>query len=219
MSHQQLVLDLPVRTAQGRDSFFEAQSNALALRQIDNWENWAGRKMVLVGPEGSGKSHLAAVWAEMSGAAILSARDVDIRTSGHVAVEDVDQIAGNKAAEEALFHLHNAVLGQGNTLLMTGREAPERWGIILPDLKSRILSADIARLGPPDDALLTAVLVKLFDDRQLNVEPDVVTYLTTRIDRSFEAAERVVTRLDEVSMRDRKKISVRLAGNVLKDVV
>jgi len=113
MSKLQLLMDLPVRTARGRDSFFVSPSNALALKQIEAWENWAGGKLVLIGPESSGKSHLAAVWAEMSGATILSPDQLDEATNGHVVVEDVDRIAGQGKAEEALFHLHNRVLGTG----------------------------------------------------------------------------------------------------------
>jgi len=217
MTSRQMVMDLPVRTALGRDSFFVAQSNALALAKIDAWQDWAGGKLALIGPEGSGKSHLVAVWAEMSGATILDLAQLDRRTSGHVAIEDADRIAGNKEAEEALFHLHNRVLGAGSALLLTGRDVPERWGITLPDLGSRILAADIAKLGAPDDTVLAAVLIKLFDDRQLNVAPDVITYLTTRIDRSFAQAERIVARLDQVSMRERRKINLRFVRDVLKD--
>ncbi len=216
MSPEQLVLNLPVRSAQGRDDFFVSQSNELALRQIDAWQNWAGSKLVLIGPEGSGKSHLVAVWAQMTGAAIVPAAKLDPRITGHVAVEDADQIAGNPAAEEALFHLHNHVLGEGNSLLITGREPPELWPIKLPDLRSRLASADTSRVASPDDALLTALLVKLFVDRQLNVAPEVITFLTTRIDRSYAEAEAVVAQLDQASMAARKPISVRFASSVLK---
>lgn len=215
MSKLQLLMDLPVRTAQGRDSFFVSPSNAMALKQIEAWAHWAGGKLVLIGPESSGKSHLAAVWAEISGAAILSPDHLHAETSGHVVVEDVDQIAGQPDAEEALFHLHNRVLGDGYALLLSGQDVPELWGLTLPDLASRVLAADVARLGPPDDALLTAVLVKLFDDRQLNVAPQVITYLTTRIDRSFREAAHIVARLDEASLRERKPITVKLAGRIL----
>ncbi len=217
MTQQQMLLNLPVRSAQGRDEFFVTSSNELALRKIDDWGNWANSKLVLIGPEGSGKSHLVAVWAELAGATVVSADAIDEPLSGHVAVEDADRIAGNSEREEALFHLHNRLASDGHSLLLTGRDAPDLWGIRLPDLKSRILAADIGRLDQPDDALLAALLVKLFSDRQLNVSPDVITYLTTRIDRSYAEAERIVARLDEASMRARKPISVRFAGSVLKD--
>ncbi len=219
MTAHQLVMDLAVRTARGRDSFFVAPPNALALQKIDNWQAWAGGKLALTGPEGSGKSHLVAVWAELSGAHIIEASDIrdGAQLTGPVAVENVDRIAGNASAEEALFHLHNRVLGASGALLMSGRETPDLWPIALPDLKSRILAADIARLGPPDDALLAAVLVKIFDDRQLHVSPDVIKFIITRTDRSFAEAERVVARLDRASIRERKKISLRFAASVLKE--
>ncbi len=216
MSSEQLVLTLPVRPALGREDFFEAPSNALALRQIDAWEDWAGDKLVLIGPKASGKSHLIAVWAEAADATVLTLKALDKRPKGHVAVEDADLAAGDSALEEALFHLHNHVMANGKALLLTARDVPAHWGIALPDLASRFAAADIARLGPPDDALLSAVLVKLFTDRQLNVPASVIPYLIARIDRSFAEAERVVARLDEASMRERKAISVRFAGQVLE---
>lgn len=216
MSPEQLVFNLPVRSAQGRDDFFVSQSNELALRQIEAWENWPGAKLVLFGPQGAGKSHLVAVWAQMADACVVTPETLDKRTTGHVAVEDADTIAGHPQREEALFHLHNRVLGEGHALLITGREPPELWPVKLPDLRSRLSSAGTARLQPPDDALLSALLIKLFDDRQLNVAPEVITFLGTRIDRSYAEAEAVVSKLDQASMAARKPISVRFASSVLK---
>lgn len=215
MSPQQLLFDLAVRQAVGREDFFVSPANELALRKIDAWQNWAGGKLVLTGPKASGKSHLVAVWAEMTGAQILEASDVDGPVSGPVAVENVDHIAGDGAREEALFHLHNYAQSEQQPLLMTGQDGPGLWGIKLPDLASRILAADVVALGEIDDALLSAVLVKLFDDRQLNVGPDVITFLTSRIDRSFAQAEIVVATLDQASMRDKRRITTRFAGEVL----
>lgn len=221
---QQLILDLPVRPALGRESFFVSASNALALEQIDTWQGWAGRKLVLIGPEGSGKSHLTAVWAEQAGAQVLDADDTGalerVTTDDacmSVAVEDVDRVAGDGSDEETLFHLHNAVLARGGSLLMSGRDVPSNWGVVLPDLASRILAADVARLGPPDDQLLAALLVKLFDDRQLHVEPQVISYLAKRIDRSYAHAEEIVARLDRAALSSRRRITRPFARDVLQD--
>lgn len=219
MKQQQLVMDLPVRTARGREDFFVTGSNQLALRQIDLWRNWAGSKLVLTGPKGSGKSHLVAVWAELSGARVLTASKLGCETVGHVAVEDVDLIAGQAEQQEALFHLHNRVLTAGHSLLLTGCGPPQFWGLDLPDLASRVMASDIAQLDQPDDTLLGAILIKLFSDRQLIVQPDVISYMVNHIDRSYVEAERVVALLDEASMREQKRITPRFVGSILKDGV
>ena len=217
MTSKQLLLDLPIRTARGRDDFFVAPSNELAVKKIDDYQNWAGGKLVLAGPKGSGKSHLVGVWSDLTKASIVEAKELDRAPAEcPLAVENVDLIVGDPDLEEALFHLHNRILSQGHPLLMTLSELPERLDFSLPDLKSRVLAADFVRLGEPDDALLAVVLVKLFADRQLNVEPDVIKFLITRIDRSFAEAERVVAMLDEASMVQRKPITVRFAGGLLK---
>ncbi len=181
---KQLAFDLPVRTSRERGDYFIAQSNAVALAAVERWRDWPGRKMVLTGPEGSGKSHLVEVWATLSGAEIVPARilteDIVAPLAGrHVAVEDADRIAGDDAAETALFHLHNLVLAEGGALLVPSRLAPSRWGLDLPDLASRMEGTTAIALDTPDEDLMSAVLVKLFDDRQIAVTPPLVAYLGT----------------------------------------
>ena len=217
---QQLGLDIPSRPALGRDAFFVAASNAMALAMIDTWPVWSGGKMVLTGPEGAGKTHLAHVWAEMSGARIIPATDlmnVNVPTlaQGPIAVEDVPQIAGNAPAETALFHLHNLVLAEGHSLLLTGAPPVAGWGLHLPDLMSRLQGATAAELDAPDDALLSALLVKLLADRQLTPKPKLISYLLTRMDRSFAAAIDLVAQLDNASLAQQKPITITLARAVL----
>lgn len=216
---EQLTLELPVRTAQGREDFFVSPANAVALAQLDDWQNWPQGKLILVGPEGAGKTHLAHVWAGITGARIVTAADLptlDIPDIGHpVVVEDADQIAGDTEAEKALFHLHNLVLADGGQLLLTARRAPRLWPLALPDLRSRLEATASATLNPPDDALLMAVLAKLFSDRQLPVSARLVTYLLPRIDRSFAAAADIVARLDQAALASGRKISEKLASELL----
>lgn len=217
---RQLGLDLPSRTALGRDAFFVAASNALALAMIDGWRDWAGGKLALTGPRGAGKTHLTHVWAEMAHARIISATDLhgadipDLAT-GSVAVEDVPRIGGDAPSETALFHLHNLVLAEGHRLLLTGAPAVARWGLQLPDLTSRMRGATSVALDPPDDALLSAVLVKLLADRQLTPKPDLIPYLLGRIDRSFASAIAVIDRLDAASLAMKRPITRALAVQVL----
>jgi len=217
---QQLGLALPSRAALGRDDFFVAPSNAVAAAMIDAWPEWAGGKLALTGPTGSGKTHLTHVWAAMSGARIIAATDVagaDIPAlaQGPVAVEDVPDVAGNREAETALFHLHNLVLAEGHSLLLTGTPPVAQWHLTLPDLTSRTRAAGSAALEAPDDMLLTGVLAKLLADRQLTPKPDLIPYLLARMDRSFAAAGALVEALDAASLAQKKPVTRSLAAQVL----
>lgn len=178
-----------------------------------------------MGPAGSGKTHLAHVWAARAGARLLSAEalpGLDLGTvpdCGRLVVEDADRLADlglfTGEAEEKLFHLCNR-LAAGGSLLVSGREPPGRWTVRLPDLASRLAATTIARLEAPDDDLLGAVLVKLFADRQLAVTPDLVQFLLARMERSFAAAEDLVTALDRAGLATQRPVTARLAAEVLR---
>ncbi|WP_116130913.1 chromosomal replication initiator DnaA [Tropicimonas sp. IMCC34043] len=218
----QLPLNLPVRTATGRDDFYVSPSNALAVAEIDRWRSWPSGKLALIGPEGAGKSHLTRVWADDAAATILPAAGIEgwqpdpNCPPGNIAVEDVPTIAGNAAAEEALFHLHNFVLAEGGRLLVTGIAPPASWRIALPDLASRLSGTPALRLAEPDDALLQAVLIKLFADRQLVPQPSLIPWLLRRMERSFAAAGRIVAALDAQALGTGRSIGPRLAAEVLE---
>ena len=218
--HRQLSFDLPVREALGREDFFVSPANAPAVAMIETWPGWPGGKLVLTGAKGAGKTHLAHVWAARSGAAIVSARDLagaDIAAlaTTPVAVEDCERIIGERACETALFHLHNLALAEGQSLLFTALTPPNRWHLSLPDLASRMQGAALARIAPPDDALLAAVLMKLFADRQLAPTPATIPFLLRRIDRSFAAASAIVARLDAAALAQGRPVTPALARNVL----
>ncbi|MFK7763047.1 MAG: chromosomal replication initiator DnaA [Roseobacter sp.] len=217
---EQLSFQLPSVTALGRADFLVAPSNAIAVAMIENWHDWTSRKLVLCGPEGAGKTHLTHVWASQSGAEIVSAKalkDAGIPALAHrcIAVEDISDIAGDLAAQTALFHLHNLVLAEGHTLLMTGTGAPAHWGLDLPDLASRIIGTQAVIIDAPDDALLSAVIAKLLADRQLTPKADLIPYLTSRIDRSFSAARDIVAQLDTASLSLKRAMTRQLAASVL----
>jgi chromosomal replication initiation ATPase DnaA len=213
---RQLAFDLPGVEAMTREDFFVAPSNALALQVIEGWEHWPGRKLLLIGPEGSGKTHLAHVWAGMAGAAILQAEDLAAVALADLAgrsvvVEDADRIGADEAR---LFHLHNLVT-TGGALLLTARTPPRDWRLRLPDLVSRMQAAPVARLEAPDDALLSAVLVKLFADRQVVVAANLIPYLVSRMPRSVGAARALVIALDARALALGRPISRALAAEVL----
>lgn len=215
---RQLAFDLPAAVAFRRGDFFPSPANAEALAAIDGWKGWPGGKLVLVGPQGAGKTHLAHIWAEASGAGLIAAEDVawsdlPLIAQHPVVVENVEQIAGDLAAETALFHLHNLLAGRG--FLMTAASPPRDWGLRLPDLQSRIQAAGVALLQGPDDALLSAVLIKLFADRQIVVPPNLIPYLLQRMDRSIAAAAGLVKRLDAYALALGRPVTRVLAAEVL----
>jgi len=220
----QLTFDLPSVAALGREAFFVSPSNALAVALLEETTQWSLHKMLLCGPEKSGKTHLAHVWADQTGAVIVNAIDVTadaiptLANAPHIIVEDIDRIAGNIAAQDALFHLHNLILAEGGFLLGTGTGSPDTWGITLPDLASRLEGTPLAQLHAADDQLLAMVMLKLFDDRQLSPAPNVLSYLTTRMDRSFAAASAVVAEMDRLALRDRKAISRNIAAAALDNL-
>ena len=218
---EQLVFDLPTNTAFGRDDFFTCPTNSRAIDAIENWPNWPLNKLVLTGVEGSGKTHLATIWAELAQARILQATELttkmpEVLIATPVCIEDIPQIAGNPQAEAALFHLHNMAQETGTPLLMTGRGSINSWGITLPDLRSRLQGSNTVTLLPPGDFLLSAVLVKLFSDCQLRVEPGLIAYLLPRMERSFAAARQLVQALDHQALQDKRPIGVKMARLTLE---
>jgi len=202
-----------------REDFLAGPSNATALALIDAWPEWSSRAVVLAGPEGSGKSHLAAIWAQAAGARRVAARSLDdgkvpaALATGAVVVEDA---APGGFDERALFHLLNLAREDEAFVLLTARTAPAGWSLAIRDLASRLKALPVVMLAPPDEALLRAVLLKLFADRQLNVDESLIGYLATRIERSFAAARAVVSALDEEAMRRQRPLTRALAADVLR---
>ena len=214
---EQLTFDLPVRDSRAKGDFFVSDANAMAVARLETSDTWPNGKLVLVGPEGAGKSHLAHVWAESAGGQVLSLSDLlelDIpAVETPIAIEKAENLSS--ASEEALFHLHNHMGASGLPLLLIARVPPAQWSIGLPDLKSRMMATDSVRIDPPDDALLAAVMVKQFADRQLSVSPQVITWLVTHMDRSFGTAQRLVGQLDQVALSEGRAITRPLAQKVL----
>ncbi|GHD07185.1 DnaA ATPase domain-containing protein [Tianweitania populi] len=213
---RQLPLDLGHRPGQSRDHFVGSEENAAALGLIDNWPRWAAPLALLVGPAGSGKSHLLSIFREEA-AATDAAADyqgaIDAAERGQAII--LDDADGMPLDQVALFHLINAVRSGGATLLMTARLLPAAWTLTLPDLISRLKTAAVVQIGEPGDMLLNAVVTKLFADRQIEIEPHVVQFITRRIERSLATAMTVVADIDRLALEQRRPITRALVSEVL----
>jgi chromosomal replication initiation ATPase DnaA len=217
---RQLAFALDPRENFSRDDFLRGAGNAAALDLVESWPNWPARTIALVGPEGSGKSHLAAIWATTAGGHRLAGDGLDeaavpaALSTGALVLERVG-VDLHDIDERALFHLLNLAQEQRAFLLLTARTAPAGWPIRLPDLASRLRVLPVVALAAPDDAMLRAVLVKLFADRQLAVDDGLVSYLMARIERSFAAARAVVAELDREALRRQRPVTKMLASEIL----
>ncbi len=213
----QLPLALAYKESFAREDFVEAPSNRMALALVERWPDWAGRVAALVGPEGCGKSHLAAIWAARAGAKVAGARAVhadnvpEMLSTGALAVEDLP----DGVSEEGLFHLINLAREQDAFLLLSARTLPTVWPVRIPDLGSRLRAVPVTRLELPDDNLLRGVLIKLFLDRGISVEETLVTYLLSRVERSFAAVRTTVTALDAEALRRKRPVTRALAAEAL----
>lgn len=218
MQPPQLVFDLPHRQAQGMEDYLLSRSNAAAVELVDRWPKWVHPAAVVVGPQGAGKTHLAHVWAARSGAGSIPAADLSDDTiallsrHGALVVEDIDRTAFD---HRVLFHLLNLTREKGFTLLVTSRQAPGELDIALPDLRSRLRALPLATIEAPDEPLLKAVLVKLFADRQLDVEPHVIGYLALHMERSMQAASEVVAEADRLALAKQRRVSRAVAAEAL----
>lgn len=212
---EQLVFEWPRDTALRPEDFFVSDANRVAADLIQTPDAWPDGKLVLTGPEGCGKSHLARVFQVNTDAMIVQAADLPdtLRPNGALVVEDMSALPVNR--EETMFHLHNHMASANLPLLMTDRTAPARWDIALADLASRMQATTPVGIEDPDDMLLQVLIMKLFADRQVIPPASVVQFLSTRIERSYVAAQDIVARLDHAALVDKKPASVKMATALL----
>jgi len=220
VSGAQLALAFPHRPALEREDFLVAPANTDAVTWIDAWPNWPATALVVHGPAGSGKTHLAQTWSLKAKARTLDARSIAtgdlpslLAAAPAFTIEDVDRIPPEP---QAWFHLLNLLAERGQSALFTAREAPARWHLSLPDLASRVRALPAVGISAPDEQLVEAVLVKQLSDRQLRVPPDTVRYVVTRLERSLAAVGRIAAALDAAALAARRPLTVPLAREVMR---
>jgi len=217
---RQLAFALPHAESLTRDNFLEGPANEAALSLIESWPDWPNRVMLLVGPEGSGKSHLAAIWAELAGARATSAHTLTAAAvpgalaTGALVVEDLKP---SDFDERAMFHLLNLAREDNASVLITARVPPSAFAIELRDLNSRLRAVPVVSLQEPDDLLFRGLIVKFCADRQLSIDEAVVSFLTSRIERSYAAARHAVDLLDTEALRLGRPVTRALAAELLRD--
>jgi chromosomal replication initiation ATPase DnaA len=209
---EQLTLSLPLTTSVTRENFLVSPCNAAALRWIDAFPHWSAPALLLIGEQGSGKTHLATLWQQQTGARYYTAENVSVTDVAEWLEGDtkgciVDD-CGADMDESALFHLYNIAKESGKFLLLVSRLPLEEWHITLPDLRSRLKALPVATLGLPDADLLHAILAKLFIERQLHVQDDVLRYIVSRSERSFAAAHACVATLDAAALQHKHSITI-----------
>ncbi|MFK7901779.1 MAG: DnaA/Hda family protein [Nitratireductor sp.] len=216
-NNDQMALSLPVEESIAREDLLQSDANKLAVELIDNWPDWPSHVVVLAGPIGSGKTHMARIWAETSNATIIEMQDLPnlAPTLGDDQNIVVENVTAKNMNEDALFHCFNRAKANGSYILITCREFPSAWQLKLPDLSSRMRTAHIVELEEPDDQLLAGILMKLFADRQLQVEMNLIDYMVTRMERSLGAANEIVRWMDKEALGRGKKINRSLASEAL----
>ncbi len=212
---RQIPIPFEHRPALERDDYLVTPANAEAVAWIDRWPDWPGPLLAVWGPEGCGKSHLAQVFLARTGGRLLTMPDAAaVETGGAYVIEDLDR--AETLDEEAMFHLFNALKSAEGRILVTARTAPARWSIALADLASRLKGSPAVEITAPDDALLAALLVKHFSDRQLRVDAEVVAYMVPRMDRTFQAAADLVAAVDAEALARKRAVTVPLVRKVLE---
>ena len=222
---KQIPLDFQLRPALGKEDFLSGPENQDALKWVDRWPDWPAPVLIVSGPPASGKTHVAAVWREKSEAytlkpsslIALSADDLSQKAK-HLVFDGLDPWLGDQHSETTLFHLYNIFKEQGRSILITMRMTPSQTDFSVADLASRLRAAPVAHIQPPGDMLLGSVLIKLFKDRQLHINNDVLRYVLPRMERSFSAANTLVQLADKMALAEKRRISVPLMRRVLENL-
>lgn len=220
----QLAFDLSASGSTLREDLIESPANATAIAMVDAWPEWPGAFTVLAGPIGSGKSHIASVWMKMSNAVSVDAHAISadepnlLRQAAAGRPVLIENMGSQPVDETAVFHLLNLIRENAGFGLITSRFWPKEWELQLPDLRSRLMAAQLVELQEPDDLLLKQVMAKLFSDRQLQIDASVIEYCALRMERSLETAARLVEAMDTIALSEKSVISRKTAAKALVEL-
>ena len=223
---EQLIFNLNRQGKVGLENFYISKSNQVAVKTIKRWEDWPAKKLLLMGPSGSGKSHLADFWTRTTKARTLEINEIsdfnleELNNNSGFVIDDVDQIRmfnknDKDRIEEKLFHLLNFSAQASCFLMMTSSAPITSWGLKLSDLISRLATIAVVELFPPDDDLLIAVLLKQFDDKQIKVSPEVVLFVSKRINRTFESIREFVNLADHLTLKNKRDVTIPFVSEIL----
>lgn len=211
----QLPFDFPIDAIYRSEDYIQFPENRVLFESLMAWPEKRDHALLLVGPSGSGKSHLAHIWRERVGGRCLNAGDSigDLVAGNHVLIEDIDQL---QDAEDWLFHLLNWAKEAGCHVLLTAQLGPGRLPIALDDLASRLKALQTLVIAPPTDGQLATVLQKLLSDRQVIVAPRVIEYILPRMQRSMAAVRWMAAALDQTALQEKRAITIDLARAILE---
>ena len=231
MINNQLIFDLKANISFDRRNFYVSNANKDTVQLLNSWPDWPTKSLAIIGPAGSGKSHLVSYWAEEAEAIVVKAQDIllaEVPTLSEysaIVVEDCDKLHSNsrhtdcrKDREQAILHLLNLISQKLSYTVLTGSSFPAYWSIKLQDLASRIATFPVAELAVPGDELLMAVMLKQFEDRQIKVKPGLISFVCSRIDRSFEAVQEFVEGIDKFTLTEKREVTIPAASKVLKNL-
>ena len=229
MNSVQLTFNLPNKPSTGRENFFISPSNQDALNALNNWQDWSSKKLGLIGPTSSGKSHLVSLWSQEVDAKVISIDDLikmdvlDLSLNKFLALEDAHKInqlegAARSKSETSLLHLFNVISENHGYFLITGVKPPAMWNIGLADLSSRLATLTLTHLLRPSDPMLSALIVKQFEDRQIVVSPELVEFVLKRIERTFKAVSDFVEFVDSSTLSEKKEITIPIARKILEEL-
>lgn len=214
---RQMPIPLPVQSVMDADTLAVSPANRAAMTLIESWPDWSAPHALIAGPTGSGKTHLGMIWKQRASAVQLDADQLSKAVADTAHSFFIDDLRPSQIDETGLFHILNLARQRGGHVLMTSRDWPSAWGIATPDLLSRLRAATTVEIGEPDDTLLRAALVKLFADRQLVIDSDVIEFLVLRMERSLGAACAVVDALDREALVRQSRITKPLAREILAE--
>lgn len=226
---QQLTLNFPHLPSLGREDFMVAQCNYDAVKLVESWPNWPFFAVCIYGEEGCGKTHLANVFAHNVAHLTNFPYRIPFVKASNLKIENIRPLfeqnkclvveeLNSNINQEVLFHLYNLYRDEGGNILFTSNQAPARINFSLADLRSRLNIVPAIEIKVPDDDLLSALLLKLFTDRQINISPEIISYILANMERSFAYARKLVMEIDNISLAQKRAISTAIVKEAISNL-